>query len=298
MTQRPLRAAFIVSAAIFLFGLMEVIVKAIGSRVGVIELVWLRYLVHLTVVLLVLLPSARRELIRTPRWPLQVARSACLFGVTMTNWIALQHLPLADISAVTQLAPLLVTVIAVAVLGERVRRLHWVAIGVGFCGVLLLVRPGGALATPLVVLPFATAIFYSLYQITTRSLGATERAGTTIFYTALVGFVALLPLVPANWVTPSLPDALLVLLLGLMAATSQYMFVIAFRLAPASTLAPLVYTQLLWATVFGALVFGDIPDAFTFVAMGIIVTAGLMVLRLTHGAAVPAPVADDVGPAA
>jgi drug/metabolite transporter (DMT)-like permease len=232
-------------------------------------------------------------LLRTPRWRFQVLRSGFLLGVTISNWVALQYLPLAEVAAVVQTAPIIVTVIAVAVLGERVGRRQWIALAIGFLGVLLMVRPGGALATPLVVLPITTAVCYACFQVTTRSLGTTDRPGTTTFYTAVVGFLVLAPFIPANWVTPAASDLALMVLLGVMAAISQGLFVLAFRLAPASTLAPLAYSQLVWATLTGVVFFGDIPAPSTIVAMIIIVIAGLLVIDAGRGRVTPLPITDE-----
>jgi drug/metabolite transporter (DMT)-like permease len=276
---------------------MEVIVKAVGPRVGVIELAWVRYVVHVAIVVVLFAPSRGTQLVRTPRWRAQVIRSGFLMGVTISNWVAVQYLPLAEVAAIVQLSPILVTVIAVLVLHERVGRRQWFALAIGFAAVLLMVQPGGALATPLVLLPMTTAICYASYQVATRSLGATEHPSTTMLYTALLGFVVLAPLVPAVWLQPTPEDLGLMLLLGCFAALSQGLFVLEFRFAPASTLAPLAYTQLVWATVTGFLFFGDVPAPTTILAMAVIVVAGLLVIDAGRGSPRPVPMADD-GPGA
>ena len=154
---------------------------------------------------------------------------------------------------------------------------RWIAALVGFAGVLVLLRPGSAVFHPATLLLMGTALCNALYQILTRKL-ADENSHTTLFYSALVGMIGLSLLLPfGDAVTaPSAREAALLLLLGLLAGFAHWFIIRAFTLAPASLLTPFTYLQMLWATAFGYLVFGQLPDGWSAVGMAVIVASGLL----------------------
>jgi drug/metabolite transporter (DMT)-like permease len=165
-------------------------------------------------------------------------------------------------------------------LGEWVRWRRWSAIAVGFLGVVVVARPGAASFHPAALLSLSAALCYALYSISTRVLARTDSNETTLFYSNLVGALALLPVVPLVWTTPS--DPLVIALMaaaGAIGSFGHYLLIAAHRLAPAAVLAPFIYSEIVLVTALGFLVFGDVPNRFTLTGAGIVVASGLYLLH-------------------
>jgi drug/metabolite transporter (DMT)-like permease len=211
-------------------------------------------------------------------------RALMLVGITLLAQLALKTLPLAETTALIFIAPLLVALLAGPLLGEQVRRSTWLATIAGFLGVLLIARPGGAMAGPGILYALGGALCYAIYQILTRKLAATEHPNRLLFYTALVGTLSMSLTLPAYWdgQIPTLPQGLLIISLGLYGGIGHFMFIRAFREAPASTLSPLLYVQLIWATLLGWLVFNQLPDFLAIIGMLIIGASGLSLAIRAH----------------
>jgi drug/metabolite transporter (DMT)-like permease len=213
---------------------------------------------------------------RTRRLRLQLLRSAFLLSATVCFFAGLRYLPLAEGSAITFLAPIFVVVLSGPLLGERPNVGRWIATAVGFCGILLLVRPGSAVFHPAALLLLVAALCNALFFLLTRKL-VEENVHTTLFYSALVGTVVLSLLVPwqVEYSEPSPRDALF-LALGLFAGTGHWLIVSAFQHAQPSLLTPFSYLQMIWATMYGYLIFGQLPDRWSGIGMTIIVASGLL----------------------
>jgi drug/metabolite transporter (DMT)-like permease len=199
-----------------------------------------------------------------------VAATACFFT-------GLRYLPLAEASAITFLAPILIVILAQPVLGERPTRVRWTAVAIGFAGILLLLRPGSAVFHPAAILLIGTAFFNALYQLLTRKVTG-DSVHTTLFYSALVGAVAsslALPLASGSATLTGFTLFLLVLM-GVLAGTAHWLITRAYLIAPASLLTPFTYVQMVWATMLGFFVFAQIPDRWSFIGMAIIVGSGVM----------------------
>jgi drug/metabolite transporter (DMT)-like permease len=203
-------------------------------------------------------------------------RSALLLASTAIFFVALRYLPVANATAIAFLSPLIVTALSVPLLGERVGPRRWAAVLVGFLGVLVVVRPGFGLQWP-ALLPALVATCLGLYQIATRVLARVDDTSTTIFHTAVVGTVASLIAIPFYWQAPTLPELALLILLGSLGAAGHMLIVHAYRYAGASVLSPFIYTQLVWATAGGYLIFDQFPDPVTLVGATLIIGSGLYV---------------------
>ena len=281
-----LRAIVLLLGALFLFVLLDATAKHLARSYPVPMLVWARYTVHFVLMLALLAPTLRGRLVSTARPARQVVRALCLLAVTFFGMAALARMPLAETTAILFAAPLLVTLLARPLLGEEIGALRWMAVLTGFVGVLLIARPGGGLVTEGVLLALAGAVSYAFYQILTRQLTATESPVTMLFYTALVGTAAMTPLLPWIWSgpLPDFGDALLIASLGIYGGTGHFLLIRAFRDAPASTLSPILYVQLAWATLVGWLAFGDFPDGLAFAGIVVIGCAGAMIALHSRGA--------------
>jgi drug/metabolite transporter (DMT)-like permease len=268
-------------AAVLMFALLDASSKHLSQTFAVPLLVWARYAVHFVLMLVFLAPSRRGRLVATKRPLQQVVRALLLVGVTGFVMAAFRIMPLAETTALLFVTPLFVALLAGPMLGEKVGRLRWAAVVAGLAGMLLIARPnsaGGAMSVEGIALALAAAACYSLYQIQTRQLSPTEDTVTMVFYTALVGTATMSLALPWIWQGPwpSLIEALMIASLGILGGTGHYLLIRAFRHAPASTLSPLLYVQLIWATLLGWAVFGALPDAMAAAGMAIIAGAGLL----------------------
>ena len=271
------RAILFMMVMVVCFSILETTAKYLSQFYPVPMLVWCRYTVHMVLVLLLLAPKFGVGLLRTTQPAGQILRAALLMGSTTCYFGALSFLPMAEVKAVSFISPLLVTLLAVWWLREQVSPTRWLAVVAGFLGVLFIVRPGSAMLQWPALLAIGAALCYSLYQIMTRKFSETENVFTTLFYTALVGSVLMSVVVPLFWKTPDLRHVPLLILLGVVAGFGHYMLIKALELENASFLSPLGYVQLLWVILFGFLVFGDLPDAYSLIGMAIVVGSGLYV---------------------
>jgi drug/metabolite transporter (DMT)-like permease len=280
MLDRPqhlLRGILLFLAALFLFAALDATAKYMNAFFAVPLLVWARYLVHFVFMLVFMAPGMGREIIATHRPWLMSFRALMLVGVTLLAQLALKTLPLAETTALLFVTPLLVALLAGPLLGEQVRRRTWLATVAGFAGVLLIARPGGAMAGPGIAYALGGALCYAIYQILTRKLAATEHPTRLLFYTAMVGTLSMSLTLPAYWdgQMPTLTQSLLITSLGLYGGVGHALLIRAFREAPASTLSPLLYIQLIWATLLGWWVFNQLPDLLAITGMLIIGASGL-----------------------
>jgi drug/metabolite transporter (DMT)-like permease len=274
-----LRSILLLLGALFLFVLLDATAKHLAARYPVPMLVWSRYTLHFLLMVILLGPSMRLRLVATTRPARHVVRATCLLAVTFFNIAALQLMPLAETTAILFAAPLMVTLMAGPLLGERIGALRWVAVLTGFAGVLLIARPGGGLVFEGVALGLAGAASYAIYQILTRQLSPTENPVTMLFYTALIGTGVMTLLLPWVWggPMPGAVDALLIASLGLYGGAGHFLLIRAFRDAPASLLSPILYVQLVWATLIGWFGFGHFPDGWALVGILTIGSAGVMI---------------------
>lgn len=275
---RPLRGVALVVAATFLFAVADTLGKHLAMLYAASMILAARYTVNLALVALVMGPRHGAALWRTRRTGLVILRGLCLAVASITMLLALRRMPVAETVAIIYIAPVLVMLGAGTLLREKVGFLGWVGAGLGFAGVLLIARPGSGLDPLGVALALANACLATGYHLLTRVLSRTETTMAMMFHTALVGtavFVAL-TLVLRSETLPSAFDASLMLALGALATVGHLMFTSAYREAPASTLAPVNYLHIAFATVLGALVFAQVPDVLGFAGMALIAAAGLL----------------------
>ncbi len=244
---------------------------------SLLVVVWARYAGQMLVVTPFAWHRAGPGFWRTRKPGVQLLRSALLLVATMCFFGALRFVPLAEGSAITFLAPMFVVLLSRPLLGERPGRGRYIATITGFLGVLIMLRPGSAVLQPATFLLIGMALCNALYQMLTRKL-LDESPHTTLFYSALVGALGLSAVLPWIW-DPSLltlREGGFLLVLGVLAGAGHWLIISAYLLAPASLLTPFMYLQLLWATSYGYLVFGQLPDAFSVVGITVIVASGLL----------------------
>lgn len=275
---RPMRGVLLVIAATFLFAAADTLGKHLVLTYAATMVLAARYTVNLGLVAAVMGPRHGPALWQTNRTALVIVRGLCLALASITMLLALRVMPVAETVAIIYITPVIVMLVSGTVLGERVSRLGWVGAALGFAGVLLIARPGSGLDPWGVALALSNAILATGYHVLTRVLARTETTMALMFHTALVGMVVFIAVTLALG-TETLPTALdagLMAALGALATLGHLMFTSAYREAPASTLAPVNYMHIAFATVLGALVFQQLPDAPGFVGMALIAAAGLM----------------------
>jgi drug/metabolite transporter (DMT)-like permease len=264
-------------AAGVLLSSLDTTAKYLVRDHSVFLVVWARYVGQMAIVTPFARHRAGPDFWRTRHLRMQLLRSTCLVAATACFFTGLRYLPLAEASAITFLAPVLIVILAQPLLGERPTRVRWLAVAMGFAGVLVLLRPGSVAFQPAAILLLGCALFNGLYYVLTRKVTG-DSVHTTLFYSALVGAVgSTLALPLASDSAPLTPfAALLLVLMGLFAGTGHWLMTRAYLIAPASLLTPFTYAQMVWATMFGYLVFGQIPDRWSFAGMAIIVASGVM----------------------
>ncbi len=239
--------------------------------------VWARYAGQMLVVTPFAWHRAGPGFWHTRRLGLQLFRSSMLLVATFCFFGALRYLPIAEASAITFLAPILIVLMSGPLLGERPSLWRWTASITGFLGILILLRPGSSVFHPATLLLVVTAFCNALYQILTRKL-LDESAHTTLFYSALVGTVLLSLALPWEIADDRLTwrDGALLLLLGTFAGVGHWAIIGAFLRAPASLLTPFTYLQMVWAVGYGYLIFDQLPDQWSGIGMSVIVASGLL----------------------
>ncbi len=268
-------------SAVFCFSGLDTTAKYLGQSLPTEQIVWARYFASVLLVGALVNPITRPGVLRTSRPWLQALRSVLLLASTTLNFIAIRYLQLAETTAITFATPLLVALLAALFLGERIGPRRFVAIGIGFAGVLVVARPGIGGMHPAAVFSLLGCIAYASYSITTRMLASSDKPETTLVYSGAAGVLLLTPLIPLFWTSPpSLATWLLMGSMGFYAAFGHYLLILAHQRAPAGILSPFMYTQLIWMVALGLIVFGDVPDVFTITGGLIVVASGLYLLSL------------------
>ncbi len=266
--------------ALVCFSFLDVLAKWLTPRIGTIEVTWARYVFSVACVSVVLNPWTAPGISRTSRPWLQFWRSLLLFGSTLFNFLALRHLQLAETMSIMFLAPLLIALLAGPLMGEWVGPRRLAAIGVGFIGIVIVVRPGFGGMHWAAGYAFVAVFCNASYVLLTRALAAHDSANTTMFYSGFAGVILLTPLIPFVWVPPESGFVLmLMMLVGAFGALGHWFFILAFRRAPAPVLAPYGYAQIVLMVALGYLVFGDAPDRWTLLGGAVVIASGLYLLH-------------------
>jgi drug/metabolite transporter (DMT)-like permease len=217
---------------------------------------------------------------RSRRPLLQVVRGVGVVGSAVFFILSLAHLPIAEATAINFITPLLITALAVPILGEVVRLQGWLAVLVGFVGMLVVVRPGVHGLHPSALLVLASSLCWCVAMLITRRLVGIDRSTVTLLWTAVSGLILLLTVLPFYLAPLTWRLAGLSLAVGVVASGGQWLAVLAYRHARATVLAPLTYAQLIWSSVLGLIVFGTIPDHWVYVGAVIIAASGVYVVHL------------------
>ena len=262
-----------------LLPVMNTLAKSLAADYPVTQIVWARFLGHLIWMALFFGPTLGAALLRARRPREMLGRSLVFFASNCVFIAALPFIQLATASAIMFTTPLIVVALSAPLLKERVGPWRSVAVVIGFCGALVIIRPGASVFQPAALLILASAACFGAYQLWTRRLAPHERPETLIIYTALVGAVVMSVIAPWSSRPPdNLADAVKFAAVGLIGGAAQYFIIRALQRAPASVVSPIGYAELAGAAAFGYFIFGDIPDRFTWLGAALIVSSGLVVV--------------------
>ncbi len=307
LNQATLGASFLWAATLlisskFIFSFQDVIIKLLSGTFPVHQLVFVRGVIGLPILLLFVHFDGGLRTLKTKRPWFHFLRGSAMFGAFIFYYLAISKIALTTGIALFFTAPLFITALTIPVLGEKVGPRRWAGVACGFLGVLIMLRPGMAGFEPAALLALASAFFYAASQVAARKAGATESATVMSFYAnmayivvgAAMWFVFGLVDPPAGadspvlafltrpWATPTLLEAAMMGIIGVIAAIGFSIGTQAYRLGEANRRAPVEYTTLIWATILSAIVWSQVPDVYTLAGATVIMAAGIFVLRREH----------------
>jgi drug/metabolite transporter (DMT)-like permease len=284
-----LRAVLLKLASAFLFAVMSALVRYVSDVTPVGQVVFFRSAFAILPVVVVY--AWRRELmaaVRTRRPFGHLGRGTISVAGMFLNFAALARLPIVDVTTITFASPLITVALAAVFLKERVRVYRWSAVGVGFCGVLVMLWPhldvarytgaASSAATIGALLALGSAFTNAGSVVQTRRLTDTETTSSIVFYFSLFCTVGGLLTLPFGWIMPNATQLAALIALGIIGGLSHILLTESYRYAPASLVAPLDYTALLWAFILGFWLFGEVPTVTVYIGAAIVAGSGLFVI--------------------
>ncbi len=276
---QELRGIALITGTFMAFAVLDAAAKYAAMTVAPLFLVWLRFLVQAALILVLTRPSQWKAIVTFKRPAMQILRSLFLVGATIFNFFALRELQLTQTVSILFCAPFVVTILGVVLLKEKVGLHRWGAIIVGFCGVLIIFRPGITDLPIEVIYSFITMLCYSAYTLTTRMLAPTETTTSMVYFPALFVSIIMIPFALPHAAMPSNDAIIAILVAGIIGALGHWFHTAAHKYAPASTLAPYMYIEIIWMIILGYILFSDVPDIYTLVGALVICASGLYLLH-------------------
>ena len=287
--RRRTKGALYTVLAMLAFASMDAMSKWIVADYAIGQMMWIRYGVFCLFVWAVVRRKGLLATMRSRRPWLQGTRAVLALVEGAVFVLAFRYLPLADTHALAATSPLIVIALGALFLGERADTTRWLAVGAGFLGMLMIVRPGfRELEWPLLV-PVLGAVLWAAYQVMARLCMRQDSVDTTLVWSAFVAFVVTTFVGPWYWQWPDTLGWVLMIAIALLGALAHYALIKALDHAEAGAVQPYTYTMLVWVTVLGALVFGDFPDAWTIAGAAVIVASSLYAWHHDRRAAIAIP---------
>jgi drug/metabolite transporter (DMT)-like permease len=266
----------IVSTTYLLFTLLDGSAKWLVGTMPVIMVVWLRFVMHAIIAGALFFPLRGMALVRTSHWRWHALRAAMFIVMTGLNFWALQYLQLTVTTAIQFTVPIIIALVSALLLGEKVGTARWIAILAGFAGVLVIIRPGSTEFHPAMLASVANTVLYAIFMLLTRRLAAYDSPETIQYLPAVGAAVALTPFAIASWEWPDTGvEWTVACLLGVLGGTGHYLLAVAHRYASSAVLSPFAYQQVIYMTIFGYVVFGDVPGAPVWIGAAIVIASGL-----------------------
>ncbi len=280
------RGALIALLAFAIYATHDIAIKILGATYSPIQIVFFSVLLSfpLATVMLMRDNTAGTLIPRHPWW--MALRTVAAVATGVSAFYAFSVLPLAQVYAILFAAPLMITVLAIPVLGEKVRLRRWAAVLVGLFGVLVVLRPGSTDLTLGHVAALVAALGGSIASIVVRKIGADERPVVMLLYPMMTNFVVMAALLPLVYVPMPIEHLGLLGVVAVFAWIASRMIITAYQTGEAAIIAPMQYSQIIWATAYGAFFFGESIDMTTAVGAGIIIVSGMyIVLRESRAGA-------------
>ena len=260
------------------FAMMDALIKWLTTDFPVTQVVALRSWFGLPLLCLLVHFEGGFQALKTNRPHVHVLRYILVLTLSFTFFWALSQMKLVDAIALSFAAPIFIAALSVPVLKESVGWHRWVAIGTGFCGVLIMLRPGMGVFQWAALVVLYSALAYALLAITTRAFKSTESTASLVLYPQLGVSLTGIVLAPLFWVTPGLVDLGLFALAGMFGSVGIICLTQAFRLAPVAVVSPFEYTALIWATLLGFLMWHELPDLPTVAGATVVAVSGLYII--------------------
>lgn len=272
------KGAVLALVAFGIFATHDVIVKWLGASYSPFQIVFFSVLFGFPLVLLMLIRDAEPGHLRPvhPWWTLLRTAAAVCTGASA--FYAFSVLPLAQVYAIIFASPLIITLLSIPILGEQVRLRRWVAVLVGLCGVMVVLRPGGTELGLGHLAALATAVFGALASIIVRKIGQDERNVVLLVYPMMANLILMACLLPFVYEPMELEHLGGSALMSAMAFVASAIVILAYKTGEAVIVAPMQYSQILWATLYGALFFGEYPDLGTVIGASIIIASGVYIV--------------------
>lgn len=275
---RPWIAVALMAAAMLCFTTLDSVMRALYAEHPLPMLVFIRNLVQ-AAGLSLLIPLAGPRIVRTGRAGIHVLRGACMVLTTIFMTLALAHLPMAQTYSITFSTPLMATVMAAIALGERPTGRHWACIFFGLIGVVIVLDPTDFVVGLALVYPLAMAFSNATLYVLTRYAGRKEGPITLVFWASLAALAICLAGLPFYAVPVPLTACVMLVLGGSLGTLAHLMVAAAFQRAPTAVVSPILYSQIVWATLIGWIAFDEIPGAHVLIGSALIIASGIVILR-------------------
>ncbi len=262
----------------------DALAKTLTANYPALQIQFMRNIIALPFAILIAFKMGGAQALRSHRPLAHLLRGTLWIGATVMFFTSLKFLGLAEATALIFVAPLFITALSALILREHVGWRRWLAVIVGFIGVLMAIRPGTAAFQTVSLLPLATAFVYALLMLSARWVDARESVWTLLLYMTATGALLSIFIVPFVWVPLRTEDLGLFAAVAIFGTAGMTMMTQAFRFAPPVVVAPMDYTAIIWATALGWIIWNEIPDALTFLGAGIIIASGVFIIWREHRA--------------
>ncbi len=277
--QAPLRGIAFMVLSVAIFCVMDVLVKLLSQTYHPFQVAFFRSLFALVPIGVMVWINGGTRILRTRHLGGHAARSVVGIAALLMFFYSFAHMKLADVVAIGFAGPLFITALSVPMLGEKVGWRRWSAVIVGFAGVMLVVNPGSNVLDPVAFIALGAALFYSFAVIVIRRLSTTESNAAIVFYFSIAATLVCGAMMPFLWIAPGPQHLALLVLIGLLGGSAQYVMVEAFRWGQVSMLAPFEYTAIFFSLGFGYFIFGETASATMLSGVAIIAASGLYILH-------------------
>ncbi len=273
-----LRGAILALVAMGIFATHDVVVKALGAHYSAIQIVFFAALLSFPIVSVILLNDASEASLR-PRHPWWVLlRTVCTVITGVSAFYAFSNLPLAQVYVILFSSPLLITILAIPILGERVRARRWAAVIVGLIGVLIVMRPGQSALSVGHLAALVAAVCGATASVIVRRIGSEERSVVLLLFPMVGNFLAMGLALPFIYQPMSVEHLGMMGVIAVLGLIGSFLVILAYRAGEAVIVAPMQYSQILWATAYGYFLFNERPDMATGIGAGVIIASGLYIV--------------------